>query len=80
MVIQMADEGFEEVSVEKQKPEFRVVQSDRGPNGEQIYRSVGAVWKNTSKTGKVFYVLKIGTMRLLMFPASEGGLSGEESY
>ncbi|MEM4366851.1 MAG: hypothetical protein QW035_01830 [Candidatus Anstonellales archaeon] len=80
MVIRMADEGFEELPAEKQKPEFRVVQSDRGPNGEQVYRSVGAVWKNTSKNGKVFYVLKIGNMRLLMFQANEGGPSGEEAY
>lgn len=82
----MADEEFEELPTEKQRPEFRVVQSDRGPNGEQVYRNVGAAWKNISKNGKIFYVLKIGSMRLLMFHANEGGLNnegglgGEETY
>ena len=64
----MSEEGFEEVVEERKRPDFRVVQSDRGPNGEQVYRSVGAMWKNTSKNGKTFYTLKIGNLKLLVFP------------
>ena len=50
------------------KPDFRVVQSERGLNGETRYRSVGGMWKKTAKSGKDFYSLGIGNLRLLVFP------------
>ncbi len=52
----------------KQRPAFRIVQPDTDRDGKTIFRSVGAVWKQTSKNGKEFYVIKIGDLRLLMFP------------
>ncbi len=75
-------EGYEEVSLEETnnekttenvekkggtRPEFRVVQPDKDQNGNTVYRSVGAMWKQVSKNGNEFYVLKIGELRLLVF-------------
>jgi len=52
-----------------QQPEFRVVQPEYDEKEQKtIFKDVGAVWKNISqKTGKEFYTLKIGKLRLLMF-------------
>ncbi|MBI5223360.1 hypothetical protein HY990_02985 [Candidatus Micrarchaeota archaeon] len=50
------------------KPDFRVVQADRDKNGNVIYLSVGGMWKNVSKNGNDFYTLKIGNLKLLVFP------------
>jgi hypothetical protein len=52
------------------QPEFRLVQPEYDTReSKTIFKDVGAVWKNVSqKTGKEFYTLKIGKMRLLMFP------------
>lgn len=76
-------EGFEEVSIEeheekpekeptevreRNRPDFRVVQPDRDQYGKTIYKPVGAMWKQISKQGNEFYVLKIGELRLLVFP------------
>ncbi|MFH1306886.1 MAG: hypothetical protein ABIH83_04510 [Candidatus Micrarchaeota archaeon] len=54
----------------KQQPEFKVVQPEYDVREEKtIFKNVGAIWKNVSqKTGKEFYTLKIGKMRLLVFP------------
>ncbi len=53
------------------KPDMRVVQPVVGQDGKQIYRSVGGMWKSVSKNGNVFYVLRIGELRLLVFPNKE---------
>ncbi len=52
-----------------QQPDFRVVQPEYDEKEQKtIFKDVGAVWKNISqKTGKEFYTLKIGKLRLLMF-------------
>ncbi|MFH1260644.1 MAG: hypothetical protein ABII39_01790 [Candidatus Micrarchaeota archaeon] len=50
------------------KPEFNVVQPDYDQNGKKIFTNVGAMWKNVSKNGNEFYMLKIGELRLLVFP------------
>ncbi|MFH0817666.1 MAG: DUF736 family protein [Candidatus Micrarchaeota archaeon] len=50
------------------KPDFRVVQTDRGPNGEARFRNIGGMWKKTSKSGNEFYSMSIGNLRLLAFP------------
>ena len=57
-------EGFE-----ARQPEFRVVQPEYDTREEKtFFRDVGAIWKNVSqKTGKEFYTLKIGKLRLLVF-------------
>lgn len=61
---------FEELLPEQQakRPEFRVVQPITDQEGKTIYKSVGGMWKNVSKNGNEFYTLKIGELRLLVFP------------
>lgn len=51
------------------QPEFRLVQPEYDVReGKTVFRDVGAMWKNISqKTGKEFYTLKIGKLRLLVF-------------
>lgn len=51
----------------KQKPDFRIVQTDKDKDGNTRYNNVGAMWKNISKAGNEFYTLKIGNLRLLVF-------------
>jgi uncharacterized protein (DUF736 family) len=68
------DEGFEEVQSPKagssgsNRPDFRVVQADRDKDGNVVYANVGGMWKNISKNGNEFYTLKIGQLKLLVFP------------
>ncbi len=70
------DEGFEEVSGSQQpeqnqpgkRPEFRIVQPITDKDGKSIFKGVGAMWKNVSKNGNEFYTLKIGELKLLVFP------------
>jgi hypothetical protein len=50
------------------KPDFRIVQTDKGQDGATKFRSVGGMWKKTSKNGNTFYSLSIGHLRLLVFP------------
>ena len=52
------------------QPDFRVVQPEYDMReGKTVFKDVGALWKNISqKTGREFYTLKIGKMRLLVFP------------
>ncbi|MEM3625331.1 MAG: hypothetical protein QXF35_02100 [Candidatus Bilamarchaeaceae archaeon] len=79
--INLVDEGFEELSNQKNevadskqpqqpgaKPDFRVVQPDRDKNGNIVYINVGGMWKNVSKSGNEFYTLRIGQLKLLVFP------------
>lgn len=79
--INLVDEGFEELNSAKEqsasgqapeqqgsKPDFRVVQPDRDKNGNVVYVNVGGMWKNVSKSGNEFYTLRIGQLKLLVFP------------
>ncbi|MFA6214793.1 MAG: hypothetical protein WC717_05985 [Candidatus Micrarchaeia archaeon] len=51
-----------------QKPEFRVVQPEYVPAlGKTVYKDVGAMWRNVSKSGNEFYTMKIGKLKLLVF-------------
>lgn len=50
------------------RPDLRVVQTDRDKDGNVVYTNVGGMWKNVSKNGKEFYVMRIGRMKLLVFP------------
>lgn len=50
------------------KPDFRIVQAERGPEGETKFRNIGGMWRKTSKSGNEFYSLSIGNLRLLVFP------------
>jgi hypothetical protein len=79
--VKLEDEGFEEIpSSEKtepaaagggpssNRPDLRVVQADRDKNGNVVYKNVGGMWKNVSRNGNDFYMLKIGELKLLVFP------------
>ncbi len=50
------------------RPDFRVLQPDTDANGQSTLRSVGAMWRSTTKNGQEYFVLKIGELRLLVFP------------
>jgi len=50
------------------RPDFRIVQPDRDKNGNLVYINVGGMWKNISKNGNEFYTLRIGSLKLLVFP------------
>ena len=79
--VDLLDEGFEE-SVEQttkkdqsfdnskggNRPDFRIVQVSNDKSGNTVYTSVGGMWKNISKNGNEFYTLKIGQLKLLVFP------------
>ncbi|MBM3229149.1 DUF736 domain-containing protein [Candidatus Parvarchaeota archaeon] len=52
------------------RPDFRVVQPEVDREGKVVFKNVGALWKNTSKAGRDFYTMKIGKLRLLVFPNS----------
>ncbi|NPA22081.1 MAG: DUF736 domain-containing protein [Candidatus Micrarchaeota archaeon] len=59
---------LEKVEVQKgSRPEWVVLQPDVGQNGEKVLRRVGAMWKQTTKDGRDYYVLRIGDLRLLVF-------------
>lgn len=50
------------------RPVFRVVQAEYDNRlGKTLYKDVGAMWKNTSKSGNEFYTMKIGKLKLLVF-------------
>lgn len=77
------EEGFGEMPVENEslegkgqgahgaRPDFRVLQPQVDKDGKQQLVDVGALWRNVSKSGNVFYTLKIGKMRLLVFENRE---------
>lgn len=50
------------------RPDLRVVQTDRDRDGNVVYTNIGGMWKNVSKNGNEFYTLKIGNLKLLVFP------------
>lgn len=75
--VKLGDEGFEELKSDEGKssdgggsnrPDMRVVQADRDKEGNVLYNNVGGMWKNVSKNGNEFYTLKIGQLKLLVFP------------
>ena len=71
MPVRGAQEAPEEASEEKvagPKPDFRIVQPEYVPAlGKTVYKDVGAMWHNVSKSGNEFYTLKIGKLKLLVF-------------
>ena len=73
--VKLDDEGFEEVQTGEKsqspgsnRPDMRVVQADRDKEGNVVYSNVGGMWRNISKNGNEFYTLKIGQLKLLVFP------------
>ena len=65
------DEGGESKAAGKvagPKPDFRIVQPEYVPAlGKTVYKDVGAMWHNVSKSGNEFYTMKIGKLKLLVF-------------
>lgn len=58
-----------EIEEEKGKaPDFRVVQTGTTQEGEAKFTNVGGMWRSVSKNGNEFYTLRIGKLRLLVFP------------
>jgi len=52
-----------------ERPDLRVVQVEYDSRlGKSVFKDVGAMWKNTSKAGNEFYTMKIGKLKLLVFP------------
>ncbi|MCX6769302.1 MAG: hypothetical protein NT051_01330 [Candidatus Micrarchaeota archaeon] len=50
------------------RPDFRVVQAEYDTRlGKTVYKDVGAMWHNVSKSGNEFYTMKIGKLKLLVF-------------
>ncbi|NYZ73821.1 hypothetical protein H0O00_01640 [Candidatus Micrarchaeota archaeon] len=78
--VKLDEEGFEEIessgkspeqpaqSGSGNRPDFRIVQTDRDKNGNVVYANVGGMWRNISKNGNEFYTLRIGQLKLLVFP------------
>ena len=68
------NEMQEQLEVEKteeekgNRPKFNVVQPEADEEGNSFFKSVGGMWRNVSKNGNEFYVLKIGKLKLLVFP------------
>jgi uncharacterized protein (DUF736 family) len=58
----------ENKSSKGKRPDFRIVQPGTDMEGKSIFTNVGAMWKNVSRNGNVFYTLKIGDLKLLVFP------------
>ena len=51
-----------------ERPDLRVVQVEYDSRlGKSVYKDVGAMWRNTSKSGNEFYTMKIGKLKLLVF-------------
>ena len=52
-----------------ERPDLRVVQVEYDTRlGKSVFKDVGAMWRNTSKNGNEFYTMKIGKLKLLVFP------------
>ncbi len=52
-----------------ERPDFRVVQTEYDSRvSKTVFKDVGAMWRGVSKSGNEFYTLKIGKLRLLVFP------------
>lgn len=58
-----------------ERPDFRVMQPDRDKDGNSTLKSVGGMWKKTSKNGNEFYVLNIGRLTLLVFKNDKGAFN-----
>ena len=77
--VKLDEEGFEEIESGGKsqgqppqsggnRPDFRIVQTDRDKDGNVVYANVGGMWRNMSKNGNEFYTLRIGQLKLLVFP------------
>ena len=58
----------EKIKAKGNPPDFRIVQPTTDRAGKNSLEPVGAMWKNVSAKGGEFYSLKIGKLKLLVFP------------
>ena len=65
-----AEEGLE--GSKGERPDFRVVQAGSDAEGNASFISVGGMWRSKSKAGNEFYNLRIGKLKLLVFPNKKG--------
>ncbi len=49
------------------RPEFVIMQPDTDQAGGRVLRRVGVMWRTEGRNGKIYYTLKIGDLRLLVF-------------
>jgi len=72
-VMEMDEELMPEEKAKErgEQPAFRVVQAEKAQTGETKFRSVGGLWRKLSRNGNEFYTLKIGNLKLLVFPNKE---------
>lgn len=70
---EMPDEkSGSEIREKGPRPDFRVVQAEYDTRlGKTQFKDVGAMWRNVSKGGNEFYTMKIGKLKLLVFPNSK---------
>ncbi|VVC03145.1 Uncharacterised protein [Candidatus Burarchaeum australiense] len=62
------DGAGEALAPKGEKPDLRIVQPGTDAQGNATFRNVGGMWKGTSKAGNEFYNLRIGHLKLLVFP------------
>ncbi len=61
--------GTREPRVKGALPDYRVTQPEVDQvTGKTVFKDVGALWRNVSKNGNVFYTMKVGKLKLLVFP------------
>ena len=64
----LGEEEPVELAVKGERPDFRVVQPGTDAAGNQSFANVGGMWRGRSKAGNDFYTLRIGKLKLLVFP------------
>lgn len=63
---QQNQEGAEEREP-GQRPDYRLMQSDKDKDGKSVLISVGGMWKATSEKGEEYFNVRIGRLKLLAF-------------
>jgi uncharacterized protein (DUF736 family) len=72
-------ESGSDVVAKGPKPDFRVVQAEYDTRlGKTLFKDIGAMWKNTSKSGNEFYTMKIGKLKLLVFKNNKQATEGRQ--
>lgn len=61
-------EKKEQTETKGDRPDLRIVQVDKDTNGETRFTNVGGAWKTVTKNGNEMYNVRIGNLRLQMYP------------
>lgn len=70
-------EEVQEAKAAGRRPDWRVVQPITDKDGKTVFKGVGGMWKSISKNGNEFYTLKIGELKLLVFPNTQKPEAGQ---